>query len=317
MVYHFNLRPNIPEKIDEGYLQTLTYCNMNCGNPILLDSSTIYTQSMKNPFFRKWLEYGGEMPIFAVNELNISNKVRAIAEKYMERYLEQVKTRYSNFEIEDFVGKILQSIKNRLVVETSNGKIQRNPVIVFTRPLYDIETWYTYSWQEKIIEEFSKHGYFILDLGIQTANRKNLEVALTELEPVYYCHYGHGNDRTIIGQTGKKILDEKNCHILKSCQAYVVACKTLSELGKFAINEGCLAYVGYYKNYHFVTQWNVMKKEVSQLYQKLREQGHITWKDIREIKDSTKRAIIRCLEHDRDSFNFIGDGNVKVQSMSE
>jgi len=312
----FNVWPRMICKIDERSLHTLIFCNMNCGNPIMSDISAIYSESTKNIVFNSWVEHGGELPTFDSCVPNIPSIVQKITEKYRQRYLRRVGRRYENFDIKDSIHSILHSIKHRVVLETSTKEISCNPVVVVTRPLYDFATWYTYAWVDEIVKQACKRGFMVLDLGIQHANRKNLEQALSELEPVLYSHYGHGNETSIIGHLGEKIIDEGNCEILTDRMAYVMACRTAVQLGKLSINRGCVGYMGFNKNFLFVTQWNVMEKELAQLYQRLKEQGYINWKDIREIKDATRKLIVRCLEHNKKSLSAIGDEVARIRDIS-
>jgi len=290
---------------------------MNCGEPIVLDIDAIYNESKSNDNFSRWLNCGGELVLDGSNLMTMKDKseIWEIAENYRQRYYNQLKVRYEHVDLQDLVQGVGKKIQKKAHLETSRGIIKRDPVVVVTRPLYDFATWYTYAWNDEVVNEARKR-FIVIDLGLELATRKNIEEIFSELSPVMYSHIGHGNEMCIIGDKGEKIIDDRNCGILKNCLVHVTACRTTTYLGEEAINKGCVGYIGYSKNFLFVTKFHALDRQMQEIYERLRNKGKITLRDINEIEKTFRLLVVRCLEHNRDSLRLLGDENARIAYAS-
>jgi hypothetical protein len=150
-----------------------------------------------------------------------------------------------------------------------------------------------------VIEEYTKKGFSIIDLSGNLATRNNLECILTEFKPALYIHRGHGNEYSILGQGGEKIIDEDNAYLLNGCLSDVLACYTAVGLGPQAIERGCISYSGYSNTYVFMTEYHVQK-----MADKIRNR--------RDLSRLIKRTMVQALTHDRDALILLGDKKAQL-----
>lgn len=290
------------------------FCSMNCGKPIVLCVDDIYRESMSSDRFFRWLTCEGEWVLDISNistTMEDKSEIWEIAENHRQQYYNQVKLRYEGIDLQDLVRDVRRKMRKKADLKTSHGIIQRDPIIVITRPLYDFATWYTYAWCDELVGK-TQDRLTTIDLGLELATRKNLEKIFSEFSPVMYYHIGHGSEKCIIGTRGEKIIDDHNCDVLKSCIANVTACRTAAYLGGRAIDEGCVAYMGHSENFLFVTKFHTLDRQMQEIYERLRSKGKITSIDLKEIEDLLRRLIIRCLKHDRDSLRLLGDEKARI-----
>lgn len=292
---------------------SISFCSMNCGNPIVLDIETICQETESNKKFSNWLIHGGTLSLDEIGSRTIKDRaaIWKLVEKHRTQYFKKVRGRYKNLSIEDLIQKSRKTIKKKAHLETSHGTIERDPVIVFTRPLNDFATWYTYTWADQVIDK-AKKKFITIDLGLELANRKNLEAVFSELDPMMYVHYGHGNERCVIGSSGREIINEQNCGILRNCIVHATACYTAVHLGNIAIEKGCIGYMGYDKDFRFVTRFNALDMQIREIYKELDKKGMITLKDMKRMEKIIRMLIVRCLEHNRDSLRLLGDEKARI-----
>ena len=295
---------------------SVSFCSMNNGNPIVLDVEAIYQEKRMNRKFKNWLNHGGKLSLedFGSNTMKDRKEIWGIVEEYRVQCYEKAKSRYMNSDFAETIREIRSKKgKKKIRIQTSKGVVERDPVIVFTRPFYDFATWYTYSWSDELIQESSKKA-LVIDLGLELANRKNLETVFAELSPQIYVHYGHGSPHSMIGQGGRDniLIDDDNCDILHNCQVYSVACHTARHLGEVAIKKGCIVWMGYNEDFRFVTKFNALDVRLRKIFELLRKKGEVTLEDMSKITHDIRMLIVRCLEHNRDSLKLVGDGSART-----
>jgi len=124
---------------------------------------------------------------------------------------------------------------------------------LITRPQYDRETSYLYSFSKAIVQiaKEDKHIH-LTELPGSKANRKNVESLLSTNRPTLAFFNGHGDDETVFGHNDKPVLDKANISLTKSKIVYALACNSLIKLGKLSINNGAKAYIGYKDEFMWV-----------------------------------------------------------------
>ena len=219
--------------------ETLYFCNMNCGNPVLTNAWDLFRTCEKEEKLREWVQKNRPYPSENLELIRIRSEtdIWNFARKAMSNYARNLSEKRLSFDLDSEIRKL----KKRQA---------RQKVIVYTRPLYDFATWYTYDWSKEAVDHSVQMGLAVVDLSVELATRKNIETVLTELDPIFYSHSGHGNEVTIFGNHNEPMIDKQNCHILKDCSASILACKTASQLGPAAIEAGCRSYMGYNDNFY-------------------------------------------------------------------
>ena len=117
---------------------------------------------------------------------------------------------------------------------------------LITRPNYDLETSYLHDFSKEIVAK--AHGdknIHITDLENNNANRDKLEKSIAKESPGLVFLNGHGDEESVCGHDYEVILDKNNVGLTKDKIVYALACDSLSELGKTAIEKGAKAYIGY------------------------------------------------------------------------
>lgn len=117
---------------------------------------------------------------------------------------------------------------------------------LITRPRWDVMTSYLYDFSDsikKLVKETK--DIHITSIEHSKVNRVNFEGAIIKENPKLVFLNGHGDKKKVAGHENKIILDSKNIKLTKDKIVYALACDSLEELGKIAVNEGAKAYVGY------------------------------------------------------------------------
>ena len=117
---------------------------------------------------------------------------------------------------------------------------------LITRPKWDVMTSYLYDFSDstvKLVKETK--DIHITSIEHSDVNRINFEGAVVKDDPELIFLNGHGDKKKVAGHENEVILDKKNIKLTKNKIVYALACDSLGELGKIAIEEGAKAYIGY------------------------------------------------------------------------
>ena len=126
---------------------------------------------------------------------------------------------------------------------------------IITRPKYDIATSYLYAFSEDITKLLRKtKDIHITSLEISEVNRENFEKAIDKENPGLIFLNGHGDRKSVLGHQDLVILDDTNVKLTKDSIVYALACDSLEDLGKMAVNEGAIAYIGYRAKFMIVRE---------------------------------------------------------------
>ncbi|MEW5896460.1 MAG: hypothetical protein AB1668_02105 [Nanoarchaeota archaeon] len=124
---------------------------------------------------------------------------------------------------------------------------------LITRPQYDKETSYMYSFSKPIMAIAKENrSIHVTELRESNACRKKVEMALTRTKPRLIFLNGHGDEKSVWGQQDEPILDKDNAALTKNGIVYALACSSLAELGQIAVDEGADAYIGYEREFRWV-----------------------------------------------------------------
>lgn len=117
---------------------------------------------------------------------------------------------------------------------------------LITRPQYDKETSYLYSFSKAIVQIVKENKDIHLnELENTKVNRKNVESALLTKNLTLVFFNGHGDHETVFGHKDQPILDKNNIRLTKDKIIYALACDSLVTLGPLSVKEGAKAYIGY------------------------------------------------------------------------
>lgn len=117
---------------------------------------------------------------------------------------------------------------------------------LITRPKYDIATSYLYDFSESITKLVKKtKDMHITSIELSKVNRENFENALNKESPRLIFLNGHGDRKKVLGHQNVVIMDKNNVKLAKDSIIYALACDSLEDLGKVAINKGVITYIGY------------------------------------------------------------------------
>ena len=126
-------------------------------------------------------------------------------------------------------------------------------LFLLTRPRHDKETSYLYSFSKAIVQIAKEDKAIrVKELADTTANRAEVERALTTNDRTFAFFNGHGDEETIYGHKDKPILDKNNVLLTKNKIVYALACSSVARLGKLCVQSGAQAYIGYRDEFMWV-----------------------------------------------------------------
>ena len=123
--------------------------------------------------------------------------------------------------------------------------------LLITRPEHDVTTHYLSRWSKKIIEKAKSKGMDIIDLWREKANRKRVIGILEKRDIKIVFLNGHGKDDCVAGHDNEIILNDGDKKAVNSKIIFARSCKSAKVLGKKAIIQGALAYLGYTDDFIF------------------------------------------------------------------
>jgi len=123
--------------------------------------------------------------------------------------------------------------------------------LLVTRPEHDDTNYYLSRWSEKIIKEAHRKGIKIIDLWRTKANRKRVIGILEKRNPDGVFLNGHGGDKFVAGHENEVILKDSDRKALNSKIIITRSCQSAKTLGRKAITQGAIAYLGYKEVFFF------------------------------------------------------------------
>jgi len=118
--------------------------------------------------------------------------------------------------------------------------------ILVSRPDFDVITQFG-SWHlGKFAEDAIAHGFTVVDLFSDGANKTQFKNALDTADPLLCYGIGHGSETTFTGQNVQKILEVGiNEGWMAGRITHLLSCMTAVTLGHAIIEAGGVAYFGY------------------------------------------------------------------------
>jgi len=271
-------------------------------------TSNVVVSILSNPFEHLQKPPGAGFFVHVRTETDLEQAER----KRRDDYINWVKKRYLSWDLDRVVETLKKSIVQQAVIETSAGRVERDPVCVITRPLYDEATCVAYAHTDEVINVL-RERVAVIDLGLEHANRRNVETVLQDLRPIYYKHCGHGTEDALLGQDDERMLDDSNVHFLAGCTVSTIACHS-SRLAKLAVERGCIAFFGYRTTFEVLTDISVARLRfqiLSGIERPLKAED--LWSTEKFVSEAIKSALI----HDRDNCFLLGDPEARVMSLGK
>jgi len=285
-----------------------SFCNLHIDVLSLNFSQGLVVSFLSDPFAHLAQVSTPARIIHARGEKDFERAERELRQDYVEG----VKSRYLGWDLDRALGGLKRAIVNEAVIETSGGPIQRDPVAVVTRPIYDEATCVAYAFTDEIINAM-REKVAVVDLALEHATRRNLETVFQHLRLLWYGHCGHGTWETLLGQGDEKIVDANNVHMLRGCMVSTMACRSGS-LAQLAIGHGCIAFRGYAPTFRFFTDIGVARIRFARLSEIKRP---LEAEDLRSAEKFVSEAVKSALVHDRDSAVFCGDAEARITSFGQ
>lgn len=120
--------------------------------------------------------------------------------------------------------------------------------LLITRPNHDLGTNYLFFWSESVIK--NSHGFKVLDLKKEKANRRDFTSYIKKHEPKLIFFNGHGTQDTIAGHNDKILIKlGENEQLLKGKIVYVRSCDAAKNLGLQCVLRRTISFIGYREKY--------------------------------------------------------------------
>lgn len=114
-------------------------------------------------------------------------------------------------------------------------------------PSYELVTRYAASFGTQILNAATMP---VIDLYGSNATRTNFEQAIATQDPILVNIMGHGNYNLITCQNGETLLQGGvNTNILSGRIVYDLSCRAGRDLGRTAVNEGAISFLGYEEDF--------------------------------------------------------------------
>lgn len=241
--------------------------------------------------------------------VHVEKVLERVGKELRDEYSSWVKRRYRRWDLDRVVGALKESIVQQAIVQTSRGPLERDPVCLFSRPIYDEATCVAYAYADQMINLW-REKVAVIDLGLEHANRRDLETVLEALRPLFYNHCGHGMEDALLGQNGEKILDAGNIHVLNGCMVHTTACHSNS-LAEVAIEHGCVGWSGYqeFKAFTDIAVARLRFRILSGVERPLKAE------DLNSAEEFVSEALKSALIHDRDDCFLLGDPEARIAAF--
>ncbi len=120
--------------------------------------------------------------------------------------------------------------------------------MLIIRTNHDIQTYYLYLWSEELINEAQKK-FKIAQIEGRDITEKVVRSRIENRRPKCIFFNGHGTRDSLFNNEKKPFIDIKSSDVFMGTVTYARACDCLKELGKSAVENGCLAFVGYKRKF--------------------------------------------------------------------
>ncbi|MCK4327504.1 MAG: hypothetical protein KAW41_03435 [Candidatus Diapherotrites archaeon] len=156
--------------------------------------------------------------------------------------------------------------------------------MLVTRPNHDHTVHFLKSWNNRVITEGRKHGFKVIDLVGDRANKEKVDQVIQKRDPRFIVFNGHGSPSQITGQRGEVLVDSKTLGSeLKSRVISALACDSGRELGPKSVKKGADGFIGYEDEFVFLSDHN---------YESRPEQDPL----VKPFRDSAIKPVISLIK---------------------
>ena len=152
--------------------------------------------------------------------------------------------------------------------------------ILVTRPEHDLIVKYLCVWSEEVVSLAKSKGMKVYDLKGKKAKKSEFESYTRVNRPELFFMNGHGNANVITGHENEPIVDDST-H-LKDGVVYARSCDAGRSLGRYLIDNGARAFIGYRRKFIF---------------------GHVPEKNDKTIQRSHRSPFSRAIKFDTIDFD--------------
>ena len=124
--------------------------------------------------------------------------------------------------------------------------------ILITLPEYDDTTFYCSKFSEELVKFARESGFQVFDIRKDKVNKITVSAILREKNPILVLFNGHGSDEMITGHNDESLIQTPDdIHLLKSKIVHSLSCSSAKKLGKDAVENGAVCYIGYENDFIF------------------------------------------------------------------
>ncbi len=206
--------------------------------------------------------------------------------------------------------------------------------LLLTRSRHDLLNEYLYAYCEDVISEARSLGWQVDRMEDADNNSSQLRSRLSKSSYHFVFFNGHGNCDCVCGDANKEIITTAEGGLLSRSISYARSCDALTTLGKEAVVQGCLAFIGYrtsfllpYTNEYALTPLKDPAArpviEISNIVPKLILKGATVQKAVESARSKSGEmlikmlgssepldsAVFRALYHNHDALSFEGNPN--------
>ena len=118
--------------------------------------------------------------------------------------------------------------------------------VLFSRPSNDVTLHYLHHYSRELVKISDTQGHITLNKESAEANKKNIIALVQQKNPKLIMFNGHGSSEVICGHKQEVIVDSnENADILKNTVTYALSCSSAAVLGKKAVEDGAICFIGY------------------------------------------------------------------------
>jgi hypothetical protein len=121
--------------------------------------------------------------------------------------------------------------------------------MIIIRTKHDTQTNYLYQWSEKVIAEALDRNYKVDKIEGAGITEQNLRSRIKNRKPRIIFFNGHGSSTGMINNKKEEFINLHSADVFSGTITFTRACDCLSELGPEAIKRGCIAFIGYKRQF--------------------------------------------------------------------
>lgn len=118
--------------------------------------------------------------------------------------------------------------------------------VLFSRPSDDVTLSYLHCYSKELVKLSESKGHITLNREHFEANKKSVVALIQQKNPHLIMFNGHGAPEVVCGHKQEIIVSSsENAGILKNAITYALSCSAAAILGRKAVEEGAICFIGY------------------------------------------------------------------------